>query len=273
MTLSPIELSPEDRNISHPENRPFICRPENRTRESVALLVHGFTGSPWEMIPLARHLAMNGVTSLAVRLPGHGTTPEDLANRSFEEWVEAVSNGQHFLMNEGQRQIAVGLSTGAMVVIAAHLSRQFDGLALLSPYLKVRHRLAPLAGLLRHFISYQKREIPDIERLHYYDKRPLEGIHQLNRLIKSIKEHLPAVSVPTLVACSDGDSTIDPESAIELYRLLGSRTKELHRFGAEVPHVLTTPENPKQQEVLELVSRFIDSINRQQGLINCGTTP
>ena len=264
MQFMPLDFSPDDYKVLRADNKPFICRPKNPTGRTVALLVHGFTGSPWEMAPLALHLATNGITSVAVRLPGHGTSPEDLARRHYEEWVETVSNGQQFSKNEGDHQVAVGLSTGAMVAIAAHLSHQFDGLVLLSPFLKVRHRLAPFAGLLRHFIHYQKREITAEENLHYYDRRPMEGVHQLNRMIKSTKKHLMDIKVPTLVACSKGDKTVDPDSAIDLYNQLGSQNKELHEFGEEVPHVLTTAENPKQEEVFTLVSRFIASINLQQ---------
>ena len=264
MQLTPMAFSAEDNNVIRPENKPFICRPKHPTVETVVLLVHGFTGTPWEMAPLACHLATKGITSVAVRLPGHGTTPEDLARRRFEEWVETVIDGHQLLKKEGKQQIAVGLSTGAMVTMAAHLSRHFDGLALLSPYLRTRSRLAPFAGILRHFIPYQKRAITADESHHYYDKRPVAGIYQLNRLIKSVKGHLPAIKVPTLVACAQGDATVDPDSAIEIYHRLGSQHKELHRFGVEVPHVLTTSENPKQEEVFTLVSRFIESISHQR---------
>lgn len=264
MQLTPIEFSTDDSNVIRSENKPFICRPDNTIGDTSVLLVHGFTGTPWEMAPLARHLATMGITSVAVRLPGHGTTPEDLAQRHFEEWVDTVSQGHQFLKNEGGRQVAVGLSTGAMVTIAAHMKQNFDGLALLSPYLKFKNRLAPLAGLIRYFIRYQKREIAPEQSHHYYEKRPIEGIYQLNRLIRSVRGNLPDIMVPTLVACAEGDNTIDPDSAIDLYRRLGSQSKELHRFGADVPHVLTTSENPRQEEVLTLVGRFIEALSQQQ---------
>ena len=83
----------------------------------------------------------------------------------------------------------------------------------------------------------------------------------MNRLLKSVSGHLQSITVPTLVACAKGDKTVDPYSAIEIYRRLGSQIKELHRFGEEVPHVLTTAENPKQAEVFALVDRFIAAIS------------
>jgi carboxylesterase len=261
MALIPTEFSADDNRVLQPEHKPFICRPIKNTGDTSALLIHGFTGTPREMIPLAKHLAAKGITSVAVRLPGHGTTPEDLTHKSFEEWVETVTHGHHFLKKESRQVVAVGLSTGALVALAAHASDNFAGLILLSPYLRVKHPLAPLAGLLRYFIRYQHREIKREEQPHYYSKRPMEGVHQINRLIKKIKGELESVRAPTVVACAEGDQTVDPQSAIELFHLLGSQNKRLYRYGPEVPHVMTTAENPKQKEILTLVSNFIETIN------------
>lgn len=259
MELMPIEFSEDEKTVTHPENRSFICKPANPTGDLSVLLIHGFTGTPWEMAPLARHLAAEGITSVAVRLPGHGTTPEDLAGRRYEEWVEAVQNGRQHLRNTGKRVVAVGLSTGGLITLVAHQSRRFDGIVLLSPYLRFRHSLAPYAGILQHLIPFQHRETTSVEAPHYYKKRPLAGVHQLNRLVKSVRHQLASVTVPTLVACSEGDQTVDPNSAIELFHQLGSRQKELHRYGLEAPHVLTSTENPKQQEIFNLISRFVAS--------------
>ncbi len=261
MALIPTDFSTDDNTVLRTENKPFICRPEKTVGDTSALLIHGFTGTPWEMIPVAEQLAEKGITSVAIRLPGHGTTPEDLAQRHFEEWVETVEKGHQFLKKESQQVVAVGLSTGGLVALAAHFSDNFDGLALLSPYLRVRHPLAPLAGILRYFIRYQHREITPEEKTHYYTRRPMEGIHQINRLIKRVRGELTSVTAPVLVACAEGDQTVDPQSAIEIYHQLRSQNKKLQRYGPEVPHVMTTAENPKQKEILTLVSEFIETIH------------
>jgi carboxylesterase len=259
MALAPTEFTAEDNLVRYTENKPFICRPDNYTTGTAALLVHGFTGTPWEMAPLARHLAKKGITSVAVRLPGHGTTPEDLAQKKYEEWVEVVSQGQQFLKKEHTKIVAIGLSTGALISLEAHLSNNFTALVLLSPYLKTRHPLAPMVGLLRHIIRFQKRKSTPDEERYYYNMRPLEGIYQINRLIRHIKTKLQEITVPALVTCSEGDLTIDPKSAVDLYNQLGSQIKELHTYGKDVPHVVTTNANPRQEELFALVSYFIEN--------------
>jgi len=43
------------------------------------LLVHGYTASAEEMLPLGEFLVKQGYTVLGVRLAGHGTHPADLS--------------------------------------------------------------------------------------------------------------------------------------------------------------------------------------------------
>jgi len=253
----PFELIPDDARITDPRHRPFYLPVPGAT--TAALLIHGFTGSPWEMLEPAKKLADAGISCLALRLPGHGTSPQDLARCRYEQWLDAVLAGSALLQRDHAAVAAVGLSTGAMLALAAQAQHPFARLALLAPYLAFRSKLAPFAGLLRHIIPYQHRTIaPQLQGI-YYDQRPLAGIHQLNRLRRHVRQVLPAITAPVMVICAEGDKTVAPDSAVQLYHLLGSPKKQLHRFGEEVPHVLTTAENPRLKETLQLLVDFIGS--------------
>ncbi|MEI6305708.1 MAG: 1-acyl-sn-glycerol-3-phosphate acyltransferase, partial [Deltaproteobacteria bacterium] len=58
------------------------------SRELGIVLVHGFLSSPQEMAGLAGFLAKTGCWVYVVRVKGHGTSPDDLASRSAEDWRE-----------------------------------------------------------------------------------------------------------------------------------------------------------------------------------------
>jgi len=255
MIFPPFELSPEDSRISNPLHRPFwLPVPGAKT---AALLIHGFTGSPWEMREPARVLSAGGISCLGIRLPGHGTTVADLARCRYEDWLATVVAGQQFLAADYRQIIVVGLSTGALLALAAQAQTPFTRLILLSPFLSFRNRLAPFAGLLRFILPYQSRTVDPALAAIYYAQRPVAGIYQLNRLRRHIEPTLAKVTAPALVICADGDLTIDPDSAVRLFHKLGSHKKELYRFGADVPHVLTTAENPQLQKTLQLITDFI----------------
>jgi len=63
--------------------------------------------------------------------------------------------------------------------------------------------------------------------------------------------------VPTIVLSAQGDQTIAHKSAWELYRLLGSKAKSFHQYGPNVPHVLTTADNPHLEDTLARISGFL----------------
>ncbi|MFB6366963.1 alpha/beta hydrolase [Paenibacillus elgii] len=57
---------------------PFWLEGTGERASTQLLLIHGFTGSPSEFRRLGYDLNDLGYTVNAVRLPGHGATPEDM---------------------------------------------------------------------------------------------------------------------------------------------------------------------------------------------------
>ena len=253
--LEPINLCADDDRVELPENKPFIIKGMQNNGVGI-LLVHGFTGSPWEMRTIGLHQALNHAMVLGIRLPGHGTSADDLANRTYEEWLEAVLKGYRYLSRECSQVIGIGLSTGALLLVAAVEKVSFDRLVLLSPYLRLRQWLAPFSFLLRYLIKFNRRPVDRELSPYYYRDRPLASVHEIYRLIRRVRRILPQIKIPVFVASAAGDITVDSSSAITLYNLLGSETKEYHQFGREVPHVLTTSSNPELDELLQLTAGF-----------------
>jgi len=250
--------------VSREEDLPYLLAAAGKARAGV-LLVHGFTATPREMRELAEGMSARGYTCLAVRLPGHGTRVEDLAARNRHEWLEAVEEGYQLLSTVAQPVFGVGMSTGGLLLARLAARRPLAGLALLSPYLRLAHPLAPLAGLVQFWRPYQERPLKEGDEDYYYRHRPLAGIVQLRRLCRELARELPRLTLPTLVIGAEGDQTVDVESGLELFRRLGSRHKEYHRFGPDAPHVLTAEESPVRERVLQEVLRFIaEAQNWQQ---------
>ncbi len=248
--------------VEHPENIPFLLEPKTANGQGV-LLVHGFCATPRELRQLGEHLCRQGFTAFGLRLPGHGTSPEDLAERNLEEWLATVERGYQLLRSRQLKICGVGLSTGALLLLKLSLLRPFSGLVLLSPYLQLKHPLAPYAAILKLLIPYQLRDIPVAEHAFYYHRRPLHGVAQINRLRRELARRLAEIRTPTLVLTSAGDRTIAPGTARRLFDRLASPKKEFFCYGAEVPHVLTTDENPQQQDVFERTAGFLKQLNAQ----------
>jgi len=243
------------------DHLPFVVAPAGAG--AAVLLVHGFSATPWEMRTLAAYLAKRGFACLAVRLPGHGTSPEDLAGRRWEEWLAAVVDGYDLLATRFPRVYAAGLSTGSLLLLALARQRHPAGLILLSPYLRLRHRLAPFAGWLRYLKPYQQRPLGSAEAAHYYSRRPLAGVHQINRLVRAIAPRLGEITLPVLAIHGEGDQTVDIDSGRALVDRLGSKIRVYERLGPEAPHVLTAAENPHRGAVFDLIGKFLEEIEAQ----------
>jgi carboxylesterase len=207
-------------------------------------------------------LAEAGFTSAGIRLPGHGTTPEDLAGRRYEEWLRAVEDGFHMLAGKNLRVYGIGMSTGGLLLLASRLP--MAGLVLLSPYLRLRHPLAPAAGFLRFLRRYHRQEVPPGLASYYYDRRPVNGVHQIFRLVRRVRKELGSIDAPVLMINAAGDTTIHIDSALDLFRRLPSPRKEFHLFGPEVPHVLTTEENPRRRETFRLTVDFLRGLEEDR---------
>lgn len=247
-----------DEGVELAANLPFHL-PAAPPRRGGLLLVHGFSATPREVRQTAEELAALGWESLGIRLPGHGTTSEDLAHRQLEEWETEVAAGFELLATSGA-PVVLGVSTGALLLVQLAAQRPVAGLILLSPFLRLRHRLAPWAGLLRYLQSYQEVAVPPGLERYYYRRRPLAAVDQLNRLLRRLPALLPRVTAPVLIVNGQGDRTIDLGSVAELVANIGSQNRTVRMLGPQVPHVLITEENPLRSEVLELIQNFLQRL-------------
>lgn len=257
--LGPLLAAAREDGVGKEADLPFLFPPQQSGRGSV-LLVHGFTATPWEMRDFGAGLAAAGYSCLGIRLPGHGTSAEDLAGYGWRDWLAAVREGCTLLHRLPPPFFGIGMSTGGLLLAALTPRPPLDGLVLLSPFLRLAHPLAALSGLLKRWIPYQERPLDGPGAEHYYSRRPLAGIAELQKLSRHLRRSLPKLTLPTLVLAAEGDQTVDVASGLELFRLLGSVRKEYHRFGPEVPHVLATVENPQQRRSLLLVRDFLSDL-------------
>lgn len=208
------------------------------------LLIHGFTGSAVEMRPMGEYLAARGLTVSAPLLPGHGTTPEDMARTSWQDWYGHVEQTFADLRAKCEKVFVVGFSLGPL--LALHLAAQHDmaGVVALSPGLLVRDWRMPLAPLLRHIIKAvpkdldpQHSDMTDKEALRgfwSYDVHPVAAAYQMYLLQKVVRAELGRIRTPVLIIYATRDMSIHPQSGPTLYNEIGSADKEqlvLHNSG------------------------------------------
>ena len=99
------------------------------------LLSHGFTGSPRSMRPFGEHLAELGYGVAVPRLPGHGTTWQEMNTTGWPDWYAVLDNELARLRKEHDQVVVVGLSMGGALVLrlAEEHGADISGVVLINP--------------------------------------------------------------------------------------------------------------------------------------------
>jgi len=249
--------------------RPILIRGTSRALGVV--LVHGFLAAPREMRELADYLGRLGVWVYVVRLKGHGTSPDDLAHRSAEEWRESVDAGYAALSHICDRVVVGGFSFGGGLALecAARLAG-VAGVFAVCPPMRLQDlssRFAPTVAAWNRIMDFMhlhagKREFVQITPEHpeiNYSRIPVAGLAELERFMKELEPRLAALRVPALIVQSQGDPVVDPEGTQELFEQIGSEEKRYRLFDFERHGILS---GSGAEQVHGAIGEFVRQIRR-----------
>ena len=178
-------------------------------------MLHGLTGSTQSVAGLAAALEAAGFEVAAPMLPGHGTSAEDLAGRTWDEWVACAEDAYRRLEARCGSVVAVGLSMGgalAASVAAAH--GEVVGLAVVNPLVDppAPAFLDVLEGFLavgEDFLPGVGSDIadPDMQEV-AYDRLPVAALLSMSRGLVALRPRLADVRYPVLILSSRHDHVV-----------------------------------------------------------------
>ena len=182
------------------------------------LVCHGFTGSPQTVRPWAEHLAAAGLTVRAPRLPGHGTTWQDLAKTGWRDWYGEAERAFGELREKCEQIFVTGLSMGACLALrlAATHGDDVSGVVVVNPSLAPDTKLFLLAPLLKHVVpslpgvagDIKKKDVSEVG----YRRVPVRAAATLPEMWRTTAALLPGVRQPLLVYRSTVDRVVGPAS-------------------------------------------------------------
>lgn len=227
------------------------------------LVVHGFTGSPQSMRPLAEAYAAAGHTVEMPRLPGHGTSVDDMATTSWSDWYGEAVGAYRDLASRTERVVAVGLSMGGTIV--CRLAIDHPEIAGIVPINAAVEYDATTAATVQQMIEAGEDRMPGIgadiadpdqDEL-AYDQVPLECLRSLLGVVQEVEGRLSEIRCPVLVMVSPEDHVVQPSSSELLATKVSGpvRTVVLDRSY----HVATLDYD--QQKILDESLQFIDEIS------------
>ncbi|HEY8155951.1 MAG TPA: alpha/beta fold hydrolase [Myxococcota bacterium] len=212
---------------------------------AAALCLHGLTGTPYEVRPLAEALSRSGIRALGPALPGHNQTPAQLARTSHGDWLDAAREHLHSLRGRHDRVFIVGVSLGGLLGLALAAEEPVDAAVVVGTPLRFSLALSALVPLLSLFVPYaKKRGGSDIRdpaarsRHPSYDVMPLASVAELIRLQRLVRRRLARVNAPILIAHGAHDRTARPSDARSIHASVGSAERQMLVLEASA-HVAT----------------------------------
>jgi len=198
------------------------------------LMIHGYTGSPYEISPLANHLEDRTNWKIEVpTLPGHGKNL-DLRDVSHESWIETAEKELQQLMQNCDEIYLIGFSMGGM--IASYLAAKYEVeklvlLATAGKYLSFKQIGMDMGEILADSI---KGELDSNKLyLHYKNKTghiPFKANIEFMKLVRFTRRYLKKVKTPVLIAQGQQDGMVPYKTAYYLDKEIISEEKEVVFF-------------------------------------------
>ncbi|MBF0565250.1 MAG: alpha/beta fold hydrolase [Nitrospirae bacterium] len=252
-----ITKEPIDESTKEPNKEPARETPgESNTPdidlqggEAGVLLIHGLTGSPFELKYLARKLHKAGFSVKVPLLAGHASTLRQLRATTWQDWYVSALKAFDELCRNHSRVFVSGLCMGAVLALYLAYERQekVSGISLMSTTLYFdgwsapwyRH-LLPIAfhTPIRHFFSYKERPPYGIKNESFrnrvlqlmeeksiaYSSVPFKSMYELQKLNDNVKTLLHHVKTPTLILHSVEDDMASLRSVRFIERHIASKS-------------------------------------------------
>lgn len=183
------------------------------------LVLHGFTGSPQSMRPLAEALAARGHSVELPLLPGHGTAVEDMLPTRWSDWSEAAEAAYAELAARSRAVAVVALSMGgSLACLLASRHPEIKGLGLVNPL--VEPPAESFRDVLRGILAEGTELVPGIgsdiakegaSELSY-PGTPVAAVLSLFEGIDGLAPDLPSIRCPVLLLSSREDHVVPSSS-------------------------------------------------------------
>lgn len=208
--------------------------------ETGVLLIHGFAGAPQNVWPVAEVLWRRGFAVHAPRLPGHGTSVDDLAETRPADWVEEAERGLEKLRSECDQIVVAGISLGG--TIATHIAIEHNPVSALVAMSAPLFRLDALQAVLNAEDAPARIPVDARDAVRdrsngiiSYDEFPVEAFRPALQFAEEVGNRLDQISCPSLFMYGAHDSLVNADQGREAAeRVTGSSFLMLEHSSHEI---------------------------------------
>ena len=226
------------------------------------LLIHGFMSGPAELRSLGERLHAGGCHVLGVRLKGHGTSPWDLRQRNWHDWVDSVERGYDILRAYSREIHIVGFSTGGLLALYLAAGKRgpiIKSVTSVSAPVHFRNKNMIFVPLLHHankLVSWVTSEglvpfrpnTPENPAVNY-QHIPIRALYQLQQFIDHLTANRLKIDTDVYLFQGDHDPVVDPESVRTLENLIDAKAKKVILLKSEIHGVVYRDIDQVQEKI------------------------
>jgi esterase/lipase len=267
-----------DAETATESGEPFLMIPD-QPRPLGVLLVHGFLASPAEMRDVADDLFALGYPVLGIRLKGHGTSPWDLRERSWQDWLDSVRRGFTIMADLAPRVAAVGFSTGGALslILASERPERLAGVVAAAPPMKFRDRgmrFVPLVHSANRLVSWMSSfegvkpfQSNESEHPHInYRQMPVRGLYELTVLVDALKASLQQVACPVTLIQGSDDPVVVPDGIHAIVEGLGEVPVVLEMVDSARHGIINEDIGQTRAAIVASLERWANPVGEPQSL-------
>jgi carboxylesterase len=185
-----------------------------------ALVIHGFTGNPGSMRGLAEAFAAAGYNVEMPRLPGHGTTVEDMLTTDWTQWTGEAEAAFQRIAARSRAVVVAGLSMGGSITLwLAGRHPEIAGIICVNPATQPQapEVVAMLEGMIAEGTIVMDgigSDIadPDVHESAYAGT-PLPCLLDFVHALAELETTYESLRMPLLLLNSPQDHVVDPAQA------------------------------------------------------------
>jgi carboxylesterase len=184
------------------------------------LCLHGFTGNPNSMRGVALAFANAGYSVELPRLPGHGTSIDDMLDTTWHDWSAAAEDALQALMLRCEKVVVIGQSMGASLALwLGTMYSHIQGIVCINPATQAQpdNVLDMVRGMIDEGTTVMAGIGSDIAdpdaKETAYDGTPLVPLLTMQEALKDLELRYGQVTCPLLVMTSVNDHVVDPANS------------------------------------------------------------
>lgn len=242
-----------------------------RSSNAAVLCVHGFTSSPDEMRWLGESLAARDLTTLAVRLAGHGAADyHDLARTRWRDWYASLLDAYHLLRPNYARLYVAAHSMGGLLALKLATQMPLEGLVVMASPIKFTSWAVQQSWWLKYFLRYtdQTDTSPLQQLVHQeqtrrgetprgrvrYDRWSSAALAEVVALADHVRGQLSSVTCPLSLIYARKDTVATLENQALVAAGVGSTILEQHVLEDGEHNVMI---DVAREQVFTLVGDFL----------------